>query len=89
MQSVFKLPVGIVVKKLVDEASFHQPSRHHYSSRVCGWSPILKEIKGDRGQFTVQYLLQRSLETVIQRRMRWSGWSVDLSHGYFRQDEHS
>jgi len=44
-----------------------------------GWSPILKEIKGDRGQFTVQYLLQRSVETVIiQRRMRWFGWSVDL-----------
>jgi len=27
-------PVGIVVK-LVDEGKLSQPSRHHYSSRVC------------------------------------------------------
>jgi len=45
------------------------------------------EIKGDRGQFTVQYLLQRSVGD-SGRRMRWFGWSVDQSW-HFRQDEHS
>jgi len=51
-------PVGIVVLKLVDEGKLlNQVVPLPSSSLCCGWSP-LKEIKGDRGQFTVQYLLQ-------------------------------
>ncbi len=63
MQSVFKLPVGIVVLKLVDEGklSLNQTVTITREQFVPAWSPILKEIKGDRGQFTVQYLLQRSV----------------------------
>jgi beta-lactamase class A len=63
MQSVFKLPVGIVVLKLVDEGklSLNQVVTITPQDFAPGWSPILKEIKGDRGQFTVQYLLQRSV----------------------------
>ncbi|HAJ63896.1 MAG TPA: serine hydrolase [Cyanobacteria bacterium UBA8543] len=63
MQSVFKLPVGIVVLKLVDEGklSLNQSVTITREQFVPLWSPILKEIKGDRGQFTVQYLLQRAV----------------------------
>ena len=63
MQSVFKLPVGIVVLKLVDEGklSLNQTVTITREQFVPAWSPILKEIKGDRGQFTVQYLLQRAV----------------------------
>ena len=63
MQSVFKLPVGIVILKLVDEGklSLNQTVTITREQFAPLWSPILKEIKGDRGQFTVQYLLQRSV----------------------------
>lgn len=63
MQSVFKLPVGIVVLKLVDEGklSLNQTVTITREQFVPAWSPILKEITGDRGQFTVQYLLQRAV----------------------------
>ncbi len=63
MQSVFKLPLGIVVLKLVDEGklSLNQTVTITREQFVPAWSPILKEIKGDRGQFTVQYLLQRAV----------------------------
>ena len=63
MQSVFKLPLGIVVLKLVDEGklSLNQTVTITREQFVPAWSPILKEITGDRGQFTVQYLLQRTV----------------------------
>lgn len=63
MQSVFKLPAGIAVLKLVDEGklSLNQVVTISPQDFAPGWNPILKEIKGDRGQFTVQYLLQRSV----------------------------
>lgn len=63
MQSVFKLPVGIVVLKLVDEGKLSLDQNVTISRQefAPGWSPILQEIKGDRGQFTVQYLLKRSV----------------------------
>jgi len=46
--------------KLVDEGKFHSTKSSPLLVKSL-WSPILKEIKGDRGQFTVQYLLQRSV----------------------------
>ena len=63
MQSVFKLPVGIVVLKLVDEGklSLNQAVTITRQEFAPGWSPILKEIKGDRAQFTLQDLLQRAV----------------------------
>lgn len=63
MQSVFKLPVGIVVLKLIDEGklSLNQVVTISRQDFAPGWNPILKEIKGESGQFTVQYLLQRSV----------------------------
>ena len=56
MQSVFKLPVGIVVLKLIDEGklSLNQIVTISRQDFAPGWNPILKEIKGERGQFTVQ-----------------------------------
>jgi beta-lactamase class A len=62
MQSVFKLPVGIVVLKLVDEGklSLNQTVTITREQFAPGWNPSLKEIKGDRAQFTVQYLLQQA-----------------------------
>lgn len=63
MQSVFKLPVGIVVLKLVDEGkvSLDQLVTISRQEFAPGWSPILKEIRGNSGQFTVQDLLERSV----------------------------
>jgi beta-lactamase class A len=63
MQSVFKLPLGIVVLKLVDEGklALNQTVTITRDQFVPAWSPILKEITGDHGQFTVQYLLQRAV----------------------------
>ena len=60
MQSVFKLPVGIVVLKLVDEGklSLNQTVTITREQLAPGWNPILKDITGDRAQFTVQYLLE-------------------------------
>jgi len=81
----------IVVLKLVDEGKpLNQVVTITRQEFAPGWSPILKEIKGDRGQFTVQYLLQRSVGDSDSE----SGCVVWLvggpeRHGYFRQDEHS
>jgi beta-lactamase class A len=63
MQSVFKLPVGIVVLKLVDEGklSLDQLVTISRQEFAPGWSPILKEIRGNSGQFTVRDLLERSV----------------------------
>ncbi len=63
MQSVFKLPVGIVVLKLVDESkvSLDQLVTISRQEFAPGWSPILKEIRGNSGQFTVRDLLERSV----------------------------
>jgi len=63
MQSVFKLPVGIVVLKLVDEGriSLDQLVTISRQEFTPGWSPILKEIRGNSGQFTVRDLLERSV----------------------------
>jgi beta-lactamase class A len=63
MQSVFKLPVGIVVLKLVDEGkvSLGQLVTISRQEFAPGWSPILKEIPGNSGQFTVRDLLERSV----------------------------
>lgn len=63
MQSVFKLPVGIVVLKLVDEGklSLNQNVTISRQEFAPGGSPMRQEIKGDRGQFTVRYLLKRSV----------------------------
>lgn len=63
MQSVFKLPVGIVILKLVDEGrvSLNQLVTISRPEFAPGWSPILKEIKGNSGQFTVRDLLERSV----------------------------
>ncbi|NEQ19049.1 MAG: class A beta-lactamase [Microcoleus sp. SIO2G3] len=63
MQSVFKLPVGIVVLKLVDEGklSLNQTVTITREQFAPGWNPILQEIKGNRAQFTVQNLLQRAV----------------------------
>jgi beta-lactamase class A len=63
MQSVFKLPVGIVVLKLVDEGklSLNQTVTITREQLAPGWNPILKDITGDRAQFTVEYLLERAV----------------------------
>ncbi len=63
MQSVYKLPIGIVVLKLVDEGklSLNQTVTITREQFAPGWNPILQEIKGDRAQFTVQNLLQRAV----------------------------
>ena len=55
MQSVFKLPVGIVVLKLVDEGklSLNQTVTITREQFVLGWNPTIKDITGDRAQFTV------------------------------------
>jgi beta-lactamase class A len=63
MQSVFKLPVGIVVLKLVDEGklSLNQTVTITREQFVPGWNPTIKDITGDHAQFTVQYLLERAV----------------------------
>jgi beta-lactamase class A len=63
MQSVFKLPVGIVVLKLVDDGklSLEQLVTISRPEFAPGYSPILKEIRGNSGQFTVRNLLERSV----------------------------
>jgi beta-lactamase class A len=63
MQSVFKLPLGIVVLKQVDEGrlSLDQLVTISRPEFVPAWSPIRQEIKGDRGQFTVGYLLEQAV----------------------------
>ncbi|WP_250126421.1 class A beta-lactamase [Chroococcidiopsis sp. CCMEE 29] len=63
MQSVFKLPVGIVVLKLVDagKLSLDQLVTISRPEFAPGYSPILKEIRGNSSQFTVRNLLERSV----------------------------
>jgi len=63
MQSVFKLPLGIVVLKLVDSGKLSLGQLVTISPQdfAPGYSPILKEIKGNSAQFTVRDLLERSI----------------------------
>lgn len=63
MQSVFKLPSAIAVLKLVDDGkiSLNQSVTITRQEFAPGSSPIIKEFKGDRAQFTVQNLLERSV----------------------------
>jgi beta-lactamase class A len=63
MQSVYKLPSAIAVLKLVDEGkiSLNQSVTITKQEFASGTSPIIKEIKGSQGQFTVQHLLERSI----------------------------
>jgi beta-lactamase class A len=63
MQSVYKLPVGIVVLKQVDAGKLSLDrlvtvSRQDFAPL---WSPIREEIKGNSKQFTVRELLERSV----------------------------
>ncbi len=60
MQSVFKLPLGIVILKLVDEGKLSLSQLVTISPQefAPGYSPIMK---GGSAQFTVQYLLERSI----------------------------
>jgi beta-lactamase class A len=64
MQSVVKLPLAIAVLKLVDEGklTLDQPVTVTRAEFAPRWSPMLKEISGDRAQFTVEDLLRRSLQ---------------------------
>lgn len=63
MQSVFKLPVGIVVLKLVDEGklSLNQSVTVSRQDFAPGRNPFLKDIQGNSQQLTVQDLLARSV----------------------------
>ncbi len=63
MQSVFKLPVGIVVLKLVDagKLSLDRPVTVSRQDFAPGQNTFLKEIEGNSGQFTVQNLLDRAV----------------------------
>lgn len=63
MQSVFKLPVAVAVLKLVDEGkiALDQPVTITRQEFAPGWSPIIKEIKGNSAQFPVKDLLERSV----------------------------
>ncbi len=63
MQSVFKLPVGVVVLKLVDEGklSLDRPVTVSRQDFAPGQNSFLKDIKGNSAQFTVQNLLERSV----------------------------
>lgn len=63
LQSVFKLPLGIAVLKQVDigTLSLEQPVTVTQRDFAPGWSPLLKDLKGNQGQFTVRDLLTRSV----------------------------
>jgi beta-lactamase class A len=63
MQSVYKLPIGIVVLKLVDAGKLSLNQQVTVSRRdfAPGLNSFLKDIKGNSGQFTVQDLLDRSV----------------------------
>jgi beta-lactamase class A len=63
MQSVFKLPVGVVVLKQVDagKLSLDQSVTVSRQDFAPLWSPLREEIKGNSGQFTVRELLERSV----------------------------
>ena len=63
MQSVFKLPSAIAVLKQVDEGKISlNQSVTITSQQFAPSSPIIKEIKGNSAQFSVQNLLERSIE---------------------------
>ncbi|MBW4632479.1 MAG: class A beta-lactamase [Iphinoe sp. HA4291-MV1] len=62
MQSVFKLPAAIAVLKQVDDRKISLKqlvtiTRQDFAPN----SPIIKEFKGDRAQFTLRDLLERSV----------------------------
>ncbi len=63
MQSVYKLPIAIAILKLVDEKkiSLDRPITITKENFAPGNSPIVKEIKGNRAQFTVRDLLTRAM----------------------------
>jgi beta-lactamase class A len=63
MQSVYKLPISIVVLKLVDEGklSLNQTVTITRDQFAPGWNPTIKDIKGNRAQFTLQYLLEKAV----------------------------
>lgn len=63
MQSVYKLPSAIAVLKQVDEGkiSLKQLVTIMRQDFAPGWSPIIKEIRGDRGQFILRNVLERSV----------------------------
>ncbi len=63
MQSVYKLPIAIAILKRVDEnkISLDQPITITKENFAPGNSPIVKEINGNRDQFTVRDLLTRAM----------------------------
>ncbi|MGH8001522.1 MAG: class A beta-lactamase [Brasilonema sp.] len=63
MQSVYKLPSAIAVLKLVDEGkiSFKQLVTIMRQDLAPGWSPIIKEFRGDRVQIPLRNVLERSV----------------------------
>ncbi len=63
MQSVYKLPIAIAVLKFVDEKkiSLDRLITIDKENFAPGNSPIVKEIKGNRAQFTVRDLLVRAM----------------------------
>ncbi|NJM71413.1 MAG: class A beta-lactamase [Scytonema sp. RU_4_4] len=63
MQSVYKLPSAIAVLKQVDEGkiSLKQLVTIMRQDFAPGWSPIIKEFKGDRVQLPLRNILERSV----------------------------
>jgi len=63
MQSVYKLPSAIAVLKQVDEGkiSLKQLVTIMRQDIAPGWSPIIKEFKGDRAQFPLRNVLESSV----------------------------
>ncbi len=63
MQSVYKLPIAIAVLKRVDERkiSLDQSITITRQDFSAGNNPIIKDIKGERAQFTVRDLLNRMM----------------------------
>jgi beta-lactamase class A len=63
MQSVYKLPSAIAILKQVDEGkiSLKQLVTIMRQDFAPGWSPIIKEVRGDRGQFILRNVLERSV----------------------------
>ncbi|NMG05987.1 class A beta-lactamase [Brasilonema sp. UFV-L1] len=63
MQSVYKLPSAIAVLKRLDEGkiSFKQLVTIMRQDVAPGWSPIVKEFKGDRVQLPLRNVLERSV----------------------------
>jgi beta-lactamase class A len=64
MQSVYKLPIAIAVLQRVDERkiSLDQSVTITKQDFSAGNNPIIKDIKGDRAQFTVRDLLKRMMD---------------------------